>query len=40
MRMFQVVYVTGEKFIAFANHRADVWYKHPKAWRVFEVVIK
>lgn len=40
MKMFEVVYVTGEKHIVFANRRADVQSKHPLAWLVYEVIIK
>lgn len=40
MRMFEVIYVTGEKFITFADRRADVQSKHPLAWLVYEVTIK
>jgi hypothetical protein len=40
MRIFEVIYEEGDKLIVFANNRADVWFKHPIAWRVFEVIIK
>lgn len=40
MKMYEVKYESGECMIMFANCRADVWHKHPKAWLVNEVVIK
>lgn len=40
MRMFEVIYATGEKHIVFAKHRADAQSKHPLAWLVYEVIIK
>lgn len=40
MRMFEVIYVTGDKHIVFADRRSDVQYKHPLAWLVYEVIIK
>ena len=39
MKIFEVVYESGECIIEFADNRADVWYKHPKAWLIFEVSI-
>ena len=40
MRIFEVKYESGHSIIEFADSRADVWFKHPMAWLVFEVVIK
>ncbi len=40
MRIFEVVYETGERHIVLANCRADAGAKHPLAWRIYEVVVK
>lgn len=40
MRIFEVVYVTGEKLIVFGERRSDVQSKHPLAWLVYEVIVK
>jgi hypothetical protein len=39
MRIFEVVYASGEKHIVFAKCRADAFAKHPIAWLVYEVSI-
>ena len=40
MKIFEVQYESGYTVIEIAKSRPDVWFKHPKAWRVFEVIIK
>ena len=40
MRIFEVKYENGYVIIEFADSKADVWHKHPKAWLVYEVIVK
>lgn len=40
MKIFEVIYEDGLKYIIFANSKADAWKQHPMAWLVNEVIVK
>lgn len=39
MKLFEIIYEDGQKFILFFKCKADAWHAHPKAYTVNEVVI-